>query len=268
MVDYLNARMMEKRGINHDILIEHIWRGAITSRVDAKAMEGMTTLMDGQLLQLDMLDRFTSRGENLAGWKVGLTSGRSRDAFGKGVRPFGYILANRILKSGETLHYQYIKNCGIENELCFIMGEHLAGDLVNADMVRKAVCAVAPAFEITETRIEGPADPGIRVADNLSHWGIVVGPQTLPVPDDFDFEGLEVVLCNDGREVERVVARGRIDDHFESIAAMIRELAKFDLGVRDGHRIITGSLTRQRIESPGHWDADFSGLGSVAINFA
>jgi 2-keto-4-pentenoate hydratase len=268
MVDYLNARMMEKRGINHDILIEHIWRGAITSRVDAEAMEGMTTLMDGQLLQLDMLDRFTSRGEDLAGWKVGLTSGRSRDAFGKGVRPFGYILANRILKSGETLHYQYIKNCGIENELCFIMGEHLAGDLVNAEMVRKAVCAVAPAFEITETRIEGRADPGIRVADNLSHWGIVVGPQTLPVPDDFDFEGLEVVLRSDGREVERVVARGRIDDHFESIAAMIRELAKFDLGVRDGHRIITGSLTHQRIDSPGHWDADFSGLGSVAIDFA
>ena len=268
MVDYLNARMMEKRGVNHDILAEHIWRGVITSRIDGPAMQGMTTLMDGQLLQLDMLDRITSRGEDLAGWKVGLTSGRSRDAFGKGVRPFGYILNNRILKSGETLHYQYIRNCGIENELCFIIGEHLAGDLVTAQMARKAICAVAPAFEITETRIDGAADPGIRVADNLSHWGIVVGPQTLPVPDDFDFDGLEVVLRRDGTEVERVVARGRIDDHFESVAALIRELFKFGLGVREGHRIITGSLTNQRIDSPGRWAADFSGLGQVTIEFA
>jgi 2-keto-4-pentenoate hydratase len=259
---------MDKRGINHDILIEHIWHAAITSHLDAAPMEGMTRLQDGEALQLDILERYCARGELLAGWKVGATSGTSRDAFGKGIRPFGFILRNRLLKSGEELHYKYIKRCGIENELCFVMGKHLAGNAVTAKMVREAVYGFAPAFEVTESRIVGPADPGIRIADNLSQWGIVVGKLMIPVPDDFDFDALEVVLTLNGKEVERKVARGHIDDHFESIAALVRELAKFDMGLRDGQHIITGSLTRQSVDAPGRWEAHFSQLGSVAISFA
>jgi len=257
----------DKRGINHDILIEHIWHGAIVRNLDAAPMEGMTRLQDGQALQLDILDRYCSRGESLAGWKVGMTSGKSRDSFGKGVRPFGFILRNRVIKSNDTLHVAAITRCALENEVCFVMGEHLAGDAVTAKMARKAVYGFAPAFEIIESRIAGPADQGIRVADNLSQWGIVVGDLITPVPDDFDFDALEVVLSFNGKEVERKVARGHIDDHFESLAALVRELAKFDLGLRDGQRVITGSLTRQSVTTPGRWEATFSNLGSVAINF-
>jgi 2-keto-4-pentenoate hydratase len=250
--------MDDKRGINHDVLIEHIWNGHIVRTLDATPMEGMTRLQDGQALQLDMLDRYCTRGESLAGWKVGMTSGKSRDALGKGVRPFGFILRNRVIKTNDTLHIAAITRCAIENEVCFVMGEHLKGDAVTAKMAREAVYGFAPAFEIIEQRIEGQADDGIRVADNLSQWGIVIGKLVIPVPDDFDFDGLEVV---------RKVARGHIDDHFESLAALVRELAKFDLGLRDGQHIITGSLTRQSVTTPGRWEATFSNLGSVAINF-
>src|SRR4029434_4758153 len=118
----------DKRGINHDVLIEHIWQGAIVRNLDATPMEGMTRLQDGQALQLDILDRYCSRGESLAGWKVGMTSGKSRDSFGKGVRPFGFILRNRIIKSNDTLHIAAITRPALENEVCFVMGEHLAGD--------------------------------------------------------------------------------------------------------------------------------------------
>jgi 2-keto-4-pentenoate hydratase len=257
----------DKRGINHDILIEHIWRGAIVRNLDATPMQGMTYLQDGQALQLDMLERYCVRGESLAGWKVGMTSGKSRDSFGKGVRPFGFILRNRVIKSDDTLHIAAITRCALENEVCFLMNQHLAGDAVTAKMARKAVYGFMPAFEIIESRISGPADEGIRVADNLSQWGIVVGKVVTPVPDDFDFEGLEVVLNFNGKEVERRVARGHIDDHFESLAALVRELAKFGMGLRDGQYVITGSLTRQSVTEPGRWDATFSNLGSVAINF-
>jgi 2-keto-4-pentenoate hydratase len=266
-VDWRRETLWDTRGINHDILVEHIWDAAITSTLDAGPMEGMTHLRDGQMLQLDILRRYCDRGEALGGWKVGLTSGDSRDAFGKGFRPFGFILVNRILKSNETLHLDYIKRCGVECELSFVIGEHLAGDRVTAAMVRKAVYSVAPAFEITESRIIGPADPGIRIADNLSQWGIAMGKQIVPVPMDYDYESLEVVLTHDGEEVQRAIARGQIDDHFESIAALVRELFKFGMGLRNGQRIITGSLTGNTLAKPGRWQADFSEFGSVAVNF-
>ncbi len=126
---------------------------------------------------------------------------------------------------------------------------------------------LAPAFEVNETRIVGQSDAACRVADNLSHWGIVVG-EFQRVPHDFDFEAISVVLLRDGMEVERVDARGHIDDHFVSIAALARELAKFGRGLKAGQRVITGSFTRQSVKGPSEWEADFGALGTVSISFA
>jgi 2-oxo-3-hexenedioate decarboxylase/2-keto-4-pentenoate hydratase len=177
-----------------------------------------------------------------------------------------------LVHSAQSHHQveRYAAHCSItrprSKTKCARDGRTLAGDAVGEDGAQSGL-RIQPAFEIIESRIAGPADEGIRVADNLSQWGIVVGKVVTPVPDDFDFDALEVVLNFNGKEVERKVARGHIDDHFESLAALVRELAKFDLGLRDGQHIITGSLTRQSVTTPGRWDATFSNLGSVAINF-
>ena len=193
----------------------------------------------------------------MGGWKVGLTSGKSRDSFGKGIRPFGFVLDNRIIPSDDELNIAAIQRCGIENELCFVMDRELRGKSVTAAMARAAVGGVAPAFEVNETRLSGESDGPCRVADNLSQWGIVVGPETRPLPQDFDWDSLVIALSRDGVEVERVAARGHIDDHFESLAALARELSKFDRGLNAGQRVITGSFTRQPVREPARWEADF-----------
>ena len=251
----------------HVALFEHFWRGAAGSTIDVSALKGKLTIEQAEAIQLDILDRWCNSGESLGGWKIGLTSGSSRDAFGKGVRPFGHVLANRIIESGDELKFAVIKRCGVENELCFVMDRDLRGPAVTAAIARDAVRGVAPAFEINETRIVGDADGPARVADNLSQWGIVVGTLTKPLPQEFDWDSLEIVLRRDGVEVERVSARGHIDDHFESLAQLARELAKFGRGLNAGEHVITGSFTRQVVRGPSRWDADFGPLGSVAIRF-
>ena len=252
---------------DHSALFEHFWRGATGAPFDVAPLIGKLTIEDAEAIQLDILDRWCSRGESLGGWKIGMTSGSSRDLFGRGVRPFGHVLANRVIESDDELKFAAIKRCGVENELCFVMNRDLRGASVTAAMARAAVLGVAPAFEVNETRIVGEADGPARVADNLSQWGIVVGPLTKPLPENFDWDSLQVVLRRDGIEVERVSARGHIDDHFESLAALARELAKFGRGLRAGEHVITGSFTRQVVHGPSRWDADFSALGCVAIRF-
>ncbi len=253
--------------INHEALVDYFWKGATGVPMDVAKLQGQLTIEEAEAMQLDILDRWCSRGESLGGWKVGLTSGSSRDAFGKGVRPFGHILHNRIIKSGDELKYSVIRRCGVENELCFIMDRDLSGLTVTPAMARAAIGGVAPAFEVNETRIVGATDGACRVADNLSHWGIVVGEPLRFRDNDFDFESLSVVLRRDGMEVERVDARGHIDDHFVSIAALARELAKFGRGIRGGQRVITGSFTRQSVKGPSQWEADFGVFGTVSISF-
>ncbi len=252
---------------DHSILFEQFWRAATGIPLQGAGLSGKLTVQEAQAIQLQVLDRWCARGESLGGWKVGLTSGKSRDAFGPGVRPFGHVLANRIIDSDDELRFSVIRRCGIESEVCFVMRCDLEGAHVTAAEARDAVLGVAPAFEVNETRIVGEVDGPARLADNLSQWGIVVGPLIKSLPDDFDWDDLQVVLKCDGTEVERVRAGGNIDDHFESLAALVRGLSKFGRHLGADQHVITGSLTRHVVPGPGNWEADFGALGRVAIRF-
>lgn len=224
---------------------------------------------DGQTICLGVLDRLLAEGEQLGGWKLGLTSGRSRDAFGAGVRPFGFILASRVHASGAVV--RRLPGLGVENELCWVLAEPLAGESVTAADARRAVASVAPAFELNQNRLPNDAAPGARVADNLSQWGLVVGVLQ-PVAGIFDLdvllEELTVTLLCDEELRERVPARGHIDDHFESLARLARELARFGRSLAPGEHVITGAYTRQRVERPATWRGEFGAiLGDVEITF-
>ena len=76
-------------------------------------------LRQAQQRQLTRLAELEAQGESVGGWKLGQTSGESRDAFGPGVRPFGFILTSRILADGAELSWAEVGNGGIENEVCF-----------------------------------------------------------------------------------------------------------------------------------------------------
>ncbi len=223
------------------------------------------TLHDGLRRQLQRLAELEASGETLGGWKVGLTSGRARDAMGAGFRPFGYLLASRILPSPATLALAGRPGMAVENELCFTLGRNLAGN-PDRHAVIDAIAAVSPAFEIAEQRLERGAPPADVLADDLSQWGIVHGAPKVLDWDGFDFPGLVVALRRDGDLVEEIAAQGHIDDHFTSIGALTRQLHAFGLGLRAGDRVITGSFTRQAAAGPCRWVGDFGPvIGTVEL---
>ena len=129
---------------------------------------------EGQALQVQLLERWLNEGEALGGWKIGMTSGESRDALGPGIRPFGFVLASRMLPSGTDIPRAQLFRGGVENELCFIVDSPL-GENATAESAQAAVRRAAPGFEINQKRLPPGCNAGVRVADNLSNWGIVAG---------------------------------------------------------------------------------------------
>ena len=229
-------------------------------------MPALRELHAGLSRQLETLEGKLAAGEALGGWKVGLTSGRARDSMGAGFRPFGYILDGRIFASGARIDHGAFRNVGVENECCFTIGRELAGD-VSRDEVVDAVRGVAPAFEINERRLPADALAQDRLADDLSQWGIVAGVSRSVV--GVDFESLVVTLARDGEAVAAVAARGHIEDHFDSIAALAAQLSRFGRTLRPGQRVITGSFGRCPVTEPSCWSGDFgSELGVVEVVFA
>lgn len=247
--------------------IDLLWQAAQIGQLDPTPLNGRFNVEQGERLQLQMLDRWCAQGESLAGWKVGLTSGRSRDAFGPGIRPFGYILKSRVLNSGATIDLQKIPNLGLETELCWRLGERLAGRSISPAQVKRAIAAVMPAFEVNQLRTPNQADPGVRTADNLSQWGLVIGPEIAPVPNDFSFDALVVEQHRNGACIERVAAAGHMDDHYVSLARLVHELSRFGLALEPNQWVITGSFTRQVIDGAGVFTGDFSELGQVQVQF-
>jgi 2-keto-4-pentenoate hydratase len=247
--------------------VQAIWEGVSTHAVDVAQMTPDLSVAAGEAVQLAVLQRLVGQGASRAGWKVGMTSGAGRDSLGAGVRPFGYLLGGRVLPSGDRLDASQIRSVGLETELCFRIGTTLRGPLVTASEARAAVDGVAPAFEVNEERLDASAVAGVKVADNLRQWAIVVG-EFGPVPGQDVLDGLVSTISRDGQEIQSRAAEGHIDDHFESLAALARELAAFDRALEPGDVVITGAFTRIGDLTPGRYVGTFSGVGEVSLDLA
>jgi 2-keto-4-pentenoate hydratase len=248
--------------------VERVWQGLAQDAIDGDQLVGKLDLDDGLRVQLGVLQRHLQRGERLAGWKVGMTSGPARDAMGPGFRPFGFILQSRTFATGATLPLREIASCGIEAELCFRIRRTLSGVDTTPEQAAASVDAVAPAFEINARRIRGGADSGVRLADDLSQWGIVVGPEIAPVPAELDFDALRVELWNGDTLAGSALGRDEIDAHFLSLARLTRLLTRFGHALEPGQRVITGAYARQQVRAPGRWRGTFGALGSVEVELA
>ena len=239
-----------------------------TGRRDGVAASGLgaveCSLEEALGIQLGVLERFTAGGEQLGGWKVGLTSGRARDRMGAGFRPFGYILRSRIVEAGSALPLATILNCQLEPELCLIVGSALSGENVSAAEAKAAVRAVAPAFEINEIRLGADTGQAALLADGLAQWGVVLGPPAA-VRDDLILTTVE--FSQDGRLVETKTPGQSMDDPYLSLARLCRLLHAYGRGLEPGQPVITGSFCHHAITQPGTYRASFSYIGEVSVRF-
>jgi 2-keto-4-pentenoate hydratase len=221
---------------------------------------------DGLAFQLAILARFEAEGRGLGGWKAGLSSGRSRDALGQGFRPFGYVLADRILPSGARIEAAAIHDCRIEPELCVILAKPLRGDAVTEVQAHDAIGAIAPAFEINEVRVGMQADPALFLADGLANWGIVIG-EARPRPATPGGYGTRVTLRRDGAVVAESPPDLPTDGPCLALARMCSLLARFGRGLEPGQRVITGAYCQDRVAGPARYRADFAGIGTIEAVF-
>lgn len=216
----------------------------------------------GQTAQLQLLERWAAQGTPLGGWKIGMTSGANRNAMGDGVRPFGFVLAERIFASGSSLPLTDLHKGQVENELALLIGQPLGAD-ADSESAFAAVEAILPAFEINQKRLPAGASSGLRVADDLSNYGIVVGA---PVAAVRDLSQMQVTLLDSDDEViESVASHDHIDDHYESLAILARRLHQFGQSLQPGQYVITGAYGKTPF-APGRYTGHFDcGVGDVEV---
>ena len=248
-------------------LIERLWEARQKGDYCPDWLNGALALDQALSVQLGLLDRKLAECDGLAGWKIGLTSERTRRALGVDARPFGHLLASRVFQSGAALRASDIARPSIEPELCFTVGRRIGGTNATREQILDSLAVTSAGFEINERRA-GSARPDFcaLVTDCLTQWGIVEGEGVPPAPG-LDLDGVRCALYRDGEQVYAGVSRDELDPHLESLRLLVVELAAYGRALEPGQKVITGAFARFDAAAGERWRAEYTGLGSVEVSF-
>jgi 2-keto-4-pentenoate hydratase len=225
-------------------------------------------VVDAYEIQLINIRAKIADGARVIGHKVGLSSEAMQKMMNVNEPDYGHLLddmevfENRPVESAKYLYPR------VEVEVGFILSDDLPGAGCTEDDVLAATAAFAPAIELIDTRITNwQIKLCDTIADNASSAGWVLGEARVS-PKDIDIRAIDAVLTNNGE----VVAEGRSDavlgNPVTAVAWLARKVESFGVRLRAGDIVLPGSCTRAIDAPPGsHFVADFSGLGSVRLDF-
>lgn len=206
-------------------------------------------------------------GARIIGHKIGLTS-KAMQASSKIDEPdYGYLFDDLLLNDGAKVKFENFCVPRVEPELTFILKEPLKGPGVGLIDVLRATEYVVPSIEIIDARVTEPRKIFDTVADNGAAAGIVLGGRPVR-PEDVDLRWVGAIFYRNSEIEETGLAAGVLGHPAMAIAWLANKLAPFDITLKPGDLMLSGSFTRPVWANKGDTlHADFGPLGSVSVQF-
>jgi 2-keto-4-pentenoate hydratase len=250
-----------------EAIVESIWQHTLRRSYFPAEWKSRLTIEQAYRVQLAILDRWVARGERLAGWKVGLTAPVIQKQFGMHEPVMGFLLESGHRESGVTFRHGELIEPGFENELCLTVGTCLEGPGITRAQARAAITTVQPAFEIIEGRGDFRGDAALALTDNAQQKAFVTGPAS-PLPAGWEPASTTVEVSVNGRRVDHAVGSEETGHPLGAVAWLAKKLAEFGRRIEPGHRIMSGSFTKQHPIAPGdRIETRFTPFGSVRASF-
>jgi 2-keto-4-pentenoate hydratase len=219
-------------------------------------------------VQLALVAQRCARGERIIGRKVAFTSRGTMTQFGVTESAFGTILSGGVFADGETINVSRFPAVGAEAEVAFVIGEELRGPGVTIAQALKATTGVVPAMEIINLCLTHTPWNAVEViATNAVHAGIVLGGQITPLDGlNLRYEGMVAEI--DGEAVGSGAGVEVLGHPAASVAWLANKLAEFDLALRPGDVVLSGSIIRMlEVRAGQAVKVTFSRIGSVGARF-
>jgi 2-keto-4-pentenoate hydratase len=220
-------------------------------------------------IQLLVMEMKKSQGQVVVGKKIGLTSLAMQNMLGVKEPDYGHILDGMVVMEAEKILTTDLIKPRIEGELAFVLKEDLQGPGVTLTEVIRCSEGVIPSLEIIDSRI---VDWKIKlpdtVADNASSARIVLGG-TITSLHSLDLRTVGMVLEKNGEAVATAAGAAVLGHPAQAVAWLANKLAAYDITLRKGEVILSGSLTAAMPVGAGDFvRADFGPLGDVKTKFS
>lgn len=228
------------------------------------------TIEEAYRISLRMVTRrVDGDGETIVGKKTGVTSLPVQRMLGVHQPDFGYLTDAMQYADGARLPIgaQMIQPRA-EGEIAFILGRDLVGPgVTNADVLA-ATEAVAPCFEIVDSRID---DWKIRiqdtVADNASSGLFLLGEDRAD-PRGIDFYTVGMVVEKNGQVISTGAGAAAVGTPVGCVAWLANTLGALGVPLRAGEIILSGSLVPLEPVVPGdQMKVTIGGIGAATVRF-
>ncbi|RNF39146.1 2-keto-4-pentenoate hydratase [Planococcus salinus] len=202
-------------------------------------------------------------GEEVAAYKISLTSKETQDLFASDTPLYGAMTASAL--SDGTIQLSSMLSPLIEIELVFIAKEDLSiEDDIDA-IIEKTM--VAPGIEVPDSRFEDWF-PNITlsqvIADSAVAGKIVVGEAI----DDYSYnqlDGINGSLTLDGEEIANGPSSDVLGHPVNAVKWLINELDAHGLSLKKGMHVSSGTFILPKQLEKGQYEASYDGLGSVKL---
>lgn len=227
------------------------------------------TIDDAYHISLRMVNRRLEDGEKIIGKKIGVTSKAVQNMLNVHQPDFGYLTDRMVYNTGDEMPISSeLIQPRAEGEIAFILKQDLDGPGVSAADVLRATEGVMACFEIVDSRVR---DWKIKiqdtVADNAS-CGLFVLGDALVDPRNVDLSTCGMVLEKNGEVIATGAGAAALGSPVNCVAWLANTLSAFDIGLKAGEVILSGSLVPlMPITAGDNMYVSVGGIGSASVRF-
>ena len=232
------------------------------------ARDPALTIDDAYAISLDALARRRTDGERVIGKKIGVTSKAVQDMLGVHQPDFGFLTDRMHVEGDISIAENRLIQPRAEAEIAFILRDGLQGPDVTAADVIAATAAIAPCFEIVDSRIRdwkiGIVD---TVADNAS-CGVFVLGEARADPRAHDLPALKVTVTKNGEPLSEGLGSAVQGDPAQAVAWLANTLGAYGVTLDAGDIILSGSLVPLEDAAQGDvFVMQLEGVGDCTARF-
>ncbi len=216
-------------------------------------------------LQAALVAAHARRGDAAAGYKGGLMSAASMKARNVTKPLVGVLFASGAARGGDAISLCGYRKASFEMKLGFTFARGVNRLPANVAALTAAVGSVEPVIDLPDIGYRDPDNYGAidMVAANVSAAGYVRGRSAPPAVTDLD--ALKVSLARDGQPITAGLGRESMNNQWESLLAVTREILATGRTIVPGQLVITGKIGDRGWLVPGVYRADYGPLGVVGF---
>lgn len=228
------------------------------------------TIDDAYHISLRMVGRrIEGDGERIIGKKIGVTSPAVQEALGVFQPDFGYLTDKMQYPNGGAMPVSTeLIQPRAEGEIAFVLNKDLKGPGVTNQDVLEATEAVAPCFEVVDSRIK---DWNVKiqdtVADNASCGLFVLGDDRAD-PKGLDFPGLHMRVYKNGALLSEGRGSAALGSPVNSVCWLANTLGEYGITLNAGDIVLSGSLVPlEPVVAGDEMRLEVDGIGTASVRF-